>query len=74
LVNYFRVNPIDMSKMEKGMDNMFDQYGFEPIFPTSFDLSTFVSQAIIVFVICLLLAIFAVWKIYRLKPVESMKN
>lgn len=75
LVQYFKVNPVDMRNLgEKGIDNMFDQYGFEPIFPTSFDLSTFVSQAIIVFAICLILGFFAVWKIYQVKPIESMKN
>lgn len=74
LVYYFKVNPVNMSKMGKGMDNMFDQYGFEPVFPTSFELSTFLSQALIVFVICLVLGTFAVWKVHSIKPVESMKN
>jgi ABC-type antimicrobial peptide transport system permease subunit len=38
------------------------------------DASLFYSQAILMLVITSLLALFAIWKIYKLKPVEAMRE
>ncbi len=72
LVYYFKINPIDFSQYGEGMAETYAKWGFDPIFPTVMDASLFYSQAILVLIITSLLALFAVWKVYKLKPVEAM--
>ena len=74
LVYYFKVNPIDFSEYGKEMAESYEKWGFDPIFPTVMDASLFYSQAILMLVITSLLALFAIWKIYKLKPVEAMRE
>jgi len=74
LVHYFKVNPIDFSQYGDGMAETYAKWGFDPIFPTIMDASLFYSQAILVLVITSLLAFFAIWKVYKLKPVEAMRD
>ncbi len=74
LVYYFKVNPIDFSQYGDEMANTYEKWGFDPIFPTIMDASLFYSQAILVVVITSLLALFAIWKIYRLEPVKAMRE
>ncbi len=73
LVHYFKVNPIDFSDYGE-MAESYEKWGFDPIFPTIMDASLFYSQAIIMAIITSLLALFAIWKIYKLKPVEAMRE
>ncbi len=73
LVHYFKVNPIDFSEYGE-MAESYEKWGFDPIFPTVMDASLFYSQAIIMAIITSLLALFAIWKIYKLKPVEAMRE
>ena len=73
LVHYFKVNPIDFSDYGE-MAESYEKWGFDPIFPTVMDASLFYSQAIIMAIITSLLALFAIWKIYKLKPVEAMRE
>lgn len=74
LVYYFKVNPIDFSKYGEEMAASYEKWGFDPIFPTVMDSSLFYSQAILVIGITSLLALFAIWKVYRLKPVDAMRE
>jgi len=74
LVHYFKLNPIDFSQYGEGMAETYEKWGFDPIFPTIMDASLFYSQAILVLVITSLLALFAIWEIYKLKPVKAMRN
>ena len=73
LVHYFKVNPIDFSEYGE-MAESYEKWGFVPIFPTVMDASLFYSQAIIMAIITSLLALFAIWKIFKLKPVEAMRE
>lgn len=73
LVHYFKVNPIDFSEYGE-MAESYEKWGFDPIFPTVMDASLFYSQAIIMAIITSLLALFAIWKIFKLKPVEAMRE
>lgn len=71
VVWYFKVNPIRFSgdyavTMEK--------FGFEPIFPASFNWQIFFTQAIIVMILTAILAFYPMFKIRKLKPVEAMRN
>ena len=74
LVYYFKVNPLDFSSMSEEMSSAYEKWGFDPIFPTIFEWQLFFWQAVIVFVITSLLATFAIWKIWRLKPMEAMRG
>lgn len=74
LVYYLKVNPLDMSKMGEGAMAVYDEMGIEPIFPTAFDMSTFLGQAMLVFIITALLGFFALYKIKKLKLIESIQN
>jgi ABC-type lipoprotein release transport system permease subunit len=71
IVYYFKVNPIRFSgeyavTMEK--------FGFDPIFPAQFDLQIFFNQALIIFVLTAILALYPIWKIYRIQPIEAMRS
>lgn len=71
IVWYFNRNPLRFSG---NYANVLEKFGFEPIFPTAFDLSIFITQASIVFVITALLAIYPWVKIRRLEPVTAMRD
>lgn len=72
-VNYFYNNPVDFGKMSDDMKAAYEKFGFEPIFPAALDFSVFWWQAILVFVITSILAIYPMLKIRKLKPVEAMR-
>lgn len=74
LVYYFKVNPIDFGGMSEEMGAAYEKWGFDPVLPTIMEFQLFFWQAFIVFVITSILATYAIWKVYRLKPVESMKE
>jgi len=74
LVYYFKVNPLDFSSYGEEMAETYEKWGFDPIFPTIMDASLFYSQAILVIVITSFLALFAIWKIYKLEPVKAMRE
>lgn len=69
LVWYFKVNPIRFSGEYA---NMLEQYGFEPIFPAQLDWTIFATQALLVFLVTAVLALYPIWKIRRMQPVEAM--
>jgi ABC-type lipoprotein release transport system permease subunit len=71
VVFYFYINPIRFSG---DYGQMLEKFGFEPIFPATFEPRVFVLQAVIVFIITSVLAIYPIWKIHRLKPVEAMRR
>jgi ABC-type lipoprotein release transport system permease subunit len=74
LVYYLKVNPLDMSKLGEEMMEIYDEMGVEPIFPTAFDLSTFLYQALLVFFITALLGFYALRKIRKLKLLNALQN
>ena len=69
LVWYFKVNPIRFSGEYA---HMLEQYGFEPIFPAQLDWTIFATQALLVFLVTAVLALYPIWKIRRMQPVEAM--
>lgn len=74
IVQYFVYNPIDMTKFSKDAANTYEKFGFHPVFPMSFDVSIFATQAIIVFFICTVLAIYPILVIRSLKPIQAMRK
>jgi putative ABC transport system permease protein len=71
IVYYLYVNPI---RFKGEFAEVYSQFGFEPIFPTSTDAENFVVQGIIVLSLSLLLSLYPIIKIARLRPVAAMKK
>lgn len=73
IVLYFNRNPLDFTKMSEDMASTYEDFGFEPVFPAAIDPGIFMNQTIIVIVITTILAFYPLMKIWRLKPVQSMR-
>jgi ABC-type lipoprotein release transport system permease subunit len=71
LVWYFREKPIRFSGQ---VAKAYEQFGFEPIFPTVLEPQIFFTQALIVFVLALLIGLYPVWSAGRIDPVKAMKK
>ncbi|MCI5080091.1 MAG: ABC transporter permease [Saprospiraceae bacterium] len=71
IVWYFKVNPI---RFGGDYASTLEKFGFEPIFPAEFDVTIFLMQAMIVLILTAILALYPIWKIYRLKAVEAMRD
>ncbi len=69
VVAWFHRHPIRFSGEYAGL---LEKYGFEPIFPAELSASIFISQALVIFLICSILALYPLLKIHRLHPVEAM--
>jgi ABC-type lipoprotein release transport system permease subunit len=70
VVAYFHRNPIRFSGEYAGL---LEQYGFEPIFPAELSASIFITQGLVIFLICSVLALYPLWQIYRLEIVRAMR-
>lgn len=70
LVWYFHLNPIRFSGDYAGT---MEKFGFEPIFPAELDPKIFLTQAMVVFVLTALLAVYPMFKIRSMEPVEAMR-
>lgn len=71
VVHYFNRHPL---KFGGDAAEAFERFGFEPIFPTSLDISNFTSQGVIVLLIGLALSLYPGYVIARLNPVSAMKR
>ncbi|MCH2043720.1 MAG: FtsX-like permease family protein [Saprospiraceae bacterium] len=71
LVYYLYNNPI---KLTGEIATIYEDYGINPILITSLDFDIFLKQALTVFIITSLLALYPLLKIRRLKPVEAMRS
>ncbi|MEP4093769.1 FtsX-like permease family protein [Reichenbachiella sp.] len=71
MIGYFYKFPIRISgDLEKAYEN----FGFEPIFYFSIAPKIFYSQTIVIFCIALVLSLYPLLKIARLKPVSAMRT
>lgn len=70
VVLYFKWNPIRFSG---DMASSLEKFGFEPIFPATFEPQIFLTQALYVFLVTAVLAIYPIVKIRGLQPVEAMR-
>lgn len=71
IVYYFKVNPI---RFGGEMASSMEKFGFEPIFPAIFDLQIFLTQAVYVFILTAVLALYPMLKIRKLQPVQAMRG
>ena len=73
VVYYMHIHPIPMETMGEGAAEAFEKFGMSADLPTTFEFEIFFTQAFIIFIITSILAIYPLWKIGRLKPVEAMR-
>jgi ABC-type lipoprotein release transport system permease subunit len=73
MVYYMHVNPIPMEALGEGAAEAFEKFGMSADLPSAFEFNIFFTQAMIIFVVTTVLAIYPLWKIGRLKPVEAMR-
>ena len=71
VIYYFHSHPI---KIGGDTAEIYQRFGFEPVFPTSLDASIFIRQGILVLIIGLILSIYPMYKVMVLNPVTSMKK
>ncbi len=71
LVAYFHVNPIRFSGK---MAEAYEKFGVEPVLPAAFDVDIFLLQALVVFLITTVLAVYPLLKIRTLQPMAAMRN
>lgn len=71
LVYYMKEHPI---RLGGEIAETYKRFNFEPVFPASMELETFITQGLIVFCIGLLLSVYPVIKALQLDPVKAMKK
>lgn len=69
LIGYFVKNPIHMTG---ALAKSYEQFGLAPYIYTGFHLNIFLNQAIIIFVLSVLICLYPLLKISKLKPVDAM--
>lgn len=74
IVYYLNINPLDLSAMGEEATAAFEKFGMVPQIPTAFESSIFFNQAIVIFIITLLLGLYPMYKIFRLQPVKAMRS
>lgn len=67
---YFNINPIPLTGE---MADIINDYGFEAVMPASVTPEIFINQVVIVFFLALLIGLFPVYKVFRLKVVDVVK-
>jgi ABC-type lipoprotein release transport system permease subunit len=71
LVIYLQENPIHF---RGEMATAYENFGFEAIFPATFNGNIFLSQAVIVLIIAIIVGIYPLWDVSRLNPVAAMRK
>jgi putative ABC transport system permease protein len=67
---YFNRNPIPLGGELAGM---MDDYGFEAVLPTSIEPSIFITQAVTIFIIALLIGSYPAYRAFKLNLVQHSK-
>lgn len=70
-VLYFNINPINLSGQ---MQEVVERFGFEALIPTSLDPSIAITHSGIIFLLALVVNLYAVFKIKSLNPVKAMRK
>jgi ABC-type lipoprotein release transport system permease subunit len=70
-VFYYHYYPI---RFGEAYAETFAKFGMDPLLATSTDLKLFTDQALIVFIMNSFLALYPLYKILRLKPLEAMRS
>ena len=70
IVNYFKLNPIQFRGIVAAG---WEEFGIDPIMPTIVDFGIFAKHTLIILIITVLLAYYAIRKITKLKTVSTKK-
>lgn len=71
LMYYLMVNPIQVTG---DLAKTYEQFGIEAVLPTSTDWDIFYTQALIVLIVTGVLALYPCFKIWKMKPIDSMRG
>lgn len=71
LVIYLKEKPI---RFGGETAKVYEQFGFEPLFPTNFDPNIFMNQSLIVLTMALIIGLYPLWHVKGLDPVKAMKK
>jgi putative ABC transport system permease protein len=71
LMYYLHVNPI---KVTGDLATTYEKFGIEPLLPASIDWDIFAKQAVTVFFVTGILALYPCIKIFKMKPVDAMRR
>ncbi|MFV8344069.1 ABC transporter permease [Flavobacterium sp. XS2P39] len=71
LVIYLKERPI---RFGGEIAKVYEQFGFEALFPTAVDQNIFVTQSIIVLAMTLVIGLYPLWHVNGLDPVKAMKK
>lgn len=74
LVYYFNINPLDMAIMGEEAVIAYEKMGIQSTLPTAFEFGIFFKQALVIFLVTSVLALYPLITIMKLKPVEAMRN
>lgn len=71
IVFSLKENPI---RLGGEVAKVYEQFGFEALFPTETDLAIFIIQSLIVLVMAVFIGLYPLWHIHNLDPVKEMKK
>jgi putative ABC transport system permease protein len=71
LVIYLKERPI---RFGGEIAKVYEQFGFEALFPTDVDQSIFLTQSLIVLAMAMVIGLYPLWHIRGLDPVKAMKK
>ena len=74
LIYYLKVKPITVAMLGEEAAAAYDKFGLQGNLPAAFEFPIFFNQALIIFLITSVLAIYPLFTIMRLKPVEAMRS
>ncbi|MEM1122391.1 MAG: FtsX-like permease family protein [Bacteroidota bacterium] len=74
IVYYFHIHPLDMATLAEEAVEAYEKMGIQSTLPTAFELGIFLQQALVIFLVTSILAIYPLITILKLKPIEAMRN
>ena len=74
IIYYLKVKPITVAMLGEEAAAAYEKFGLQGNLPAAFELPIFFNQALIIFLITSILAIYPWFKIMKLKPVEAMRD
>ena len=74
IVYYLNIHPLHVSVMGADAAVAFEKFGISGNLPTAFEVPIFFDQALIIFLITSVLALYPLLTIMKLKPIEAMRG
>ncbi len=74
VIYYFNINPIPVSAIAEGSADAYEKFGIQGFLPTAFEFKIFANQAVIIFIVTSLLAVYPLINIMKLQPVNAMRD